>query len=715
MRRVPALGLSTSLCLLLAACSSGDTEGGGGKTTTSSVGGQGGQAPSGTSAAFDLGADLKSTEHFYDFPYPSDLRLTSQGTPDLTGLPYPTFLPTIPALQKTAMEHPGYPVVPVAYFRFSAPLAGLDASQVIPADKGSSILLVDIDPASGERGALTPVVATTPPEDGWVPANLLAVAARPGFVLHPRRKYAFVVMKALGDAESKPLSAPAALDDLRAGKGPAGSPGQAAVDAYKPLWETLSLIGADAAEVAAATVFTTGDVVEETANLSAALQAKYPLTITDLAVDPDDGAAHPRFCEIKGKITYPQFQKGEPPFDTEGLFDFSDNGLPAKQRDESAPITITLPKGEMPAGGFPLVVYYHGSGGLSTAVVDRGTWKHEADPTKCPEGKLSEWNGQTGCNTRGEGPAHVLAPFGFAMAATALPVNPERLPSAGETAYLNLNNLAAMRDTFRQGIIEQRLFLDALEKLTIDPALVSACTGISLPAGAQSYKLAVKKVFAQGQSMGGMYTNLISAVEPRITAALPTGAGGYWSHFILITPLIPGIAGKVGLALLGTTAPLTFLHPGLSLFQTAAEAIDPMVSMPRLARRPLTGHPVRPIYEPAGKGDSYFPTETYDAMALAYGHQQAGESVWPTMQEALKLVGKDGLVPYPVTDNLTSETGAKYTGVVVQYEGDGVFDPHALYTQLDAVKYQYGCFFSSFLKTGKAVVPAPAALGTPCP
>ena len=32
-----------------------------------------------------------------------------------------------------------------------------------------------------------------------------------------------------------------------------------------------------------------------------------------------------------------------------------------------------------------------------------------------------------------------------------MPLNPERLPGATPTAYLNVNNLAALRDTFRQG------------------------------------------------------------------------------------------------------------------------------------------------------------------------------------------------------------------------------------------------------------------------
>ncbi len=670
----------------------------------------------GTTALFELGADLAKPEFFYDQPYPSDLRLTEKGTPDLTGLPYPELVTTFVGIRDTAMLHPGFPVIPVAYFKFSAPLAELDVNKVIAADKASPILLLDIDPVSPDRGALYPTVATLPPFDGYVPENLLAVGPRPGIVLHPGRRYAVVVMKALNDAAGKALSSPQTLDDLRAGKAPSGAKGQAALDLYAPLWDTLKTAGIDAAGVAAATVFTTGDVVAELADLSTKLLAKHTVTIDDLHVDPDDGAAHPRYCELVGKVTYPQFQKGKPPFDSEGLFEYGDGGLPKKQRDEVAPLTITLPKGEMPANGFPLVVYFHGSGGLSTAIVDRGTWHPEADPTKCPDGHQDEWLGVKGCNTKGEGPSHVLAPFGLAVAASALPVNPERLPGAKDTAYLNFNNLSAGHDLFRQGVIEQRMFIEALSKLSIPAAALGACVGTTLPAGAQSFKFDVKDhLFAQGQSMGGQYTNLVSATEPRIKASVPTGAGGHWSHFILITPLIPNPAGVIGTLLLGTQAPLTFLHPALSTFATSWEGVDPMVYMPRLSRRPLPDHPVRAIYEPAGKGDSYFPTETYDAMALAYAHQQAGDAVWPTMQEALALEGKQGIVPYPVSNNLSSESGVKYTGVVIQYEGDGVYDPHALYTQKDEVKYQYGCFLSSFLKTGTAVVPAPAALGTPCP
>ena len=140
------------------------------------------------------------------------------------------------------------------------------------------------------------------------------------------------------------------------------------------------------------------------------------------------------------------------------------------------------------------------------------------------------------------------------------------------------------------------------------------------------------------------------------------------------------------------------------------------LATPEHARHPLPGHPTRPIYEPAGQGDSYFPTVVYDGAALAYGHQQSGTQVWPTMQPALALDALGGVLPYPVSNNRRSDGATPYTGVVVQYAGDGVYDPHALYSQLDAVKFQYSCFADTFVRTGTAQVLDPAArrANSPC-
>ena len=651
--------------------------------------------PATAALEFDLHADLTTADGFFRAPWPSDLRLSADGTPDLRGFPNPLDLVLVSGLVKAGQQRHGFPQISVAQFHFTAPLASQDWTKVIPADKGSPILLVDIDETSPERGRLFPTVATTPPADRYIPDNMLSIAPRPGFILHEKRKYAFVVRASLGDAKGAPLSVAPTFAPMKSLEAPPADPELASWKLYEPLWPALRQVGVEPAEVVAATVFTTGDVVQELADLSEKVHQKYTVDITDLVV-PAGGEAHDRFCELKGKVVYPQFQKGAPPFDTEGLFDIGPDGLPIKQRDETAPISITLPNKVMPAGGYPLVLYFHGSGGLSDALVNEG-------PSLTP----------TDDGVPGQGPAYVLAPHGFAVAGSALPVNPERFPGAVETQYLNFNNLASFRDIFRQGVVEQRMFIDALEKVTIPPAIVAACTGISLPVGETAYHFGMTPLLAQGQSMGGMYTNLISAVEPRIKASVPTGAGGFWSGMILTTKIVPGAAGKIKVVL--GAGDLTYMHPTLSLLEVAWESAEPYVFMPRLAHRPLAGHSARSIYEPVGKGDQYFSTEIYDGAALAYGHVQAGDAVWPTMQDALALDGRSGIRPYPASQNMKSENGETYTAAVVQYLGDGIADPHSIYRQLDAVKYQYGCFLETFRAKGVATIPKPDVLGTPCP
>lgn len=655
-------------------------------------------AKSGTLAYFELSGDVRDQETFFNFPFPSDLRL-SNGSPDLAGYPNPSNNILLEDLLPLSSSRTAYSTTSASYFRFSAELEKRVETDLIAADKRSPILLIDVDPDSPEFGELVPTVARTLADDDYVPANTLAVAPRPGYILRGSGHYAVVIMKNLRDASGQELDVPKGLQALIKGETPDGVWGQKAVELYAPLWTALDVIGIDKEGIAAATVYSTGDVVAELEALSDAVRAEYSITLDNIAVDSDDGD-HERFCELVGTVSFPQFQTGLPPFNGSGtgVFEIMDSGLPKLQRMEEAGFVLTLPKGEMPEGGFPLAMYFHGSGGLFEQVVDRGQVVAEGvAPIK------------------GEGPSFVLSPHGFAMVGSAHPVNPQRLPGASAIEYLNLNNLATLPFTFSQGAIEQRLLLDALLQVEIDEATLAGCTGMTLPTSETRYHFSEDNVVAMGQSMGGMYTNIIGAIEPRIKAVAPTGAGGLWHYFILETQLVPDAKGFLSVIFRTPEEEFTFMHPTLQLLALSWEVAEPMVFMPRLAKNPLPGHPARPIYEPAGKGDSFFPTTIYDAAALSYGNEQAGDSIWDSMQDALSLRGLEGIIGFPVVSNLMSENGSTYTGAVVQYEGDGFYDPHSIFAQLDAVKYQYGCFFESFLTTGKATIPAPAALGTPCP
>ncbi|MCB9560614.1 MAG: hypothetical protein H6708_09425 [Kofleriaceae bacterium] len=653
------------------------------------------QPPAQPDVYFDLHGATDSAATFWDLPFPSDLRLNADGTLDLAGFPNTRDVPLVEDLLEAARLHVGVPLMPVTYVRFAADVEVPERrhGDVIAPDAAAAVFLVDVDPASDARGTLYPLVAETLVQDDFAPPTLVAIAPRPGVVLAPSTTYAVVLRQAFAPTAAPPPDWIALRDGTLTGDGRAS----AAADVYAPLWPVLDDLGVAADDVLVATVFTTGDENQVMYDRSEQVRAAYDATISALAVDPVDGAAHDGYCELVGTVTFPQFQVGTPPFSQEGAFVYEADGTPRMQTTMTVPLTITIPVGEMPADGWPLYQFFHGSGGLSSGLVDLGkTLAIGEEPVV------------------GEGPGYVVAKHGIAAASSALPLNPERFAGASDYEYLNINNLSAFPFTFQQGVFEQRLLLDALLALEIPPSALAGCTGITLPAGASAHHFDATKLVAGGQSMGGMYTNMIGSVEPRFGALVPTGAGGFWNLMLLETEIVPGARALVVAAFATDFDRLNFMHPALDLIATGWEIAEPIVAMSRLSRRPLPGQPPRHVYEPVGYQDVYFPTTVYDAAALSYGNQQAGDEVWPEMQDVLALDGLDGLVGYPVTANTPHDGGAATTNVVVQYAGDGIADPHYLYRQSDAVKHQYACFFETYLATGTPVVVAPGGVDDPC-
>ena len=644
-------------------------------------------APADT-VAFDLNGPLAG-ETYWEMPFPSDLRLTAEGRPDLAGFPNRRNLPVLNDLLSVAAERAGFPVMPIAWFKFTATPPERALDQVIPANAAADALLLDIDPDSNERGSLHAMVAQTLPNDDFTGTGLVALSPRPGTVLRAHTRYAFVLKKTFAPG----TEVPPAFAKLAAGGTPSGTRGADAVPLYAPLWATLADTGITTDELLVATVFTTGDEVAVLRERSEAVRAAANATITNLRVDPTDGAAHDGFCELVADVTYPQYQVGTAPFGTEGRFRLDRAGAPIAQGMMTVPLSITIPKGTMPSAGWPLWQFFHGSGGASWDIVDDGP-SHTAEDI--PD--------------VGKGPGYVVAKRGIAAAASALPVNPERLAGASSYAYLNINNLSAFPYTFQQGVFEQRLLLDALLELQISPAVVAACPGMALPVGATTHHFDATKLMAGGHSMGGMYTNMIGAVEPRFGALTPFGAGGFWNMMILDTSIVAGgrslLAGVFGVD--GET--LSFVHPTLAMLGLGWEIAEPGPSMARLARRPLPGFPARHVYEPIGLDDKFFPNPVFDAAALAYGNRQGGEQVWPGTQAALSTDHLDGMMTYPIKGNRNGTTN-----VVVQYHDDNLLDAHYIHRQLPAVQYQYGCFLATYLRDGVPTVFAPAPLDSPCP
>ncbi len=642
-----------------------------------------GGSGSSQTAYFDLTGATVDDGTFWNLPFPSDLRLDPNGAPDMTGFPNPRNVAILNSLMLDIPDRRGWPQMSTSYFRFTGAVPDRAITDVIT--DGSAVLL-DIDPNSPEKGTSYPIVAQTLVTDRYVPDGLVAIAPRPGVVLRASTTYAYVITTAFAPG----FAAAPAFSELAQGKTPAGLFGQQAATLYAPLWDALDAAGISRDDAIVATVFTTGDEVARTRHRSEMIRSTYHPAVTNLALSAEadtlDG-----FCHLVGTIDMPQFQVGTPPFGTDGRFVLDADDVPMRQTGMTIPVTLTLPKAAMPATGWPLYQFFHGSGGLSTGLVDLG---HSADSSDMPE--------------PGKGPGYVVALHGLAAASSALPLNPERFPTATDYEYLNIDNLSALPYTFQQGIFEQRMLLDALLALQIPQSVLAGCS-IPAPAGGMHF-FDPAKVVAGGQSMGGMYTNLIGSVEERYGALVPTGAGGFWNLMILETTSVPGARELLSTALGVDDGTINFVHPALDVIGLAWELAEPIGAMSRIAHRPLPGLPPRSVYEPVGMNDTYFPIDVYDAAALSYGNEEAGTAIWPSMQDALALDKLGGLMSYPVKMNRDS-----LTRVVVQYMGDGIIDPHYIYRQLDTVKHQYGCFLESYLRDGVPTVPAPGGLTDPCP
>ena len=111
----------------------------------------------GRTALFDLEGSIAEPETFWNLPFPSDLRLAARGAPDMTGFPEPAQRAdprTRCSRRRRAPRLAGDAdrVLPV---HRAGPRAR-SITDVIPAERDAPSLLIDIDPASPERGTTYP-------------------------------------------------------------------------------------------------------------------------------------------------------------------------------------------------------------------------------------------------------------------------------------------------------------------------------------------------------------------------------------------------------------------------------------------------------------------------------------------------------------------------------------------------------------------------------
>jgi hypothetical protein len=606
-------------------------------------------------ALFVLPADTAAAGDFYALPYPTDLR-RHDGHLDLTGFPVGSLITEQYRVAAESLD--GFGLNAAIYARFDA---AVDPA-TLPTPAGSiaadaSVYLVDVDPRSPERGQRTPIVVHfRPAKGGTIGPNSLAVRPYPGFPLREGTTYAMVVTRRVTAVDHVPFAPSTTLQAMMFGGGDAAV--AAARDAYAPLWAYLDAPGGDARiDVASAAVFTT----QHATQIVPAIRAAVFATPAPVARDVKLVTPGPGYLLFTGAYDAPNFQRGEVPYSsTGGDIVVGADGRAVVQRAEAMRFAITVPSGAMPATGWPIAIYQHGTGGDYRSFVDDGTGAS-------------------------------LAVRGIAMISTDQVLHGPRNPGGSpEIAFYNFANPAAARDNALQGAADGF-------------SLLRLATGLGFVDRGAPIKLDPTKVYFFGHSQGGQTGPGFVAFEPSLSGAVMSGTGGLLYLALLYKTKPLDIPALVSTFL--RDEPVDEDNPSLALLQAWMERADGVNYAPLMVRHPpndADGHPLTPrnIFQTEGFTDTYSPNPGIEAFATALG----GDLVrLPDLKpvDGLALRGRM-IKTAPIAGNLAGKTA-----VLAQYQQQAGSDGHFVVFDLATARRQAASFLGSLASTGVATVVAP--------
>lgn len=616
-------------------------------------------------------------------PWPDERLRRADGTVDVSSFPPGRNVAIVRQLLALLSDADGFGTSSTVYFPMTA---ALDPASLPGAheslDDAASVYLVDVDPSSPERGARTPIDVAFERDPGPLSVpNVLAVLPLQGRPLRASRLYAAVVTTRARGADGSPLQVAPAHAAIERGERPAGM-SEAAYEAHRVALETVD------DEVAAMAVFRTWDPMRALRDAREQALAAPPPTPTD----PTLTETYDDYCVFQATVDMPVFQAGEPPYSAEGGGWVWDGDRLVEQRRVTSNVWITVPRAEMPDGGFPAAVFVRTGGGGDRPLIDRGPRAVAGEP-----------------GPPGAGPAVAFARAGRVGVSVDGPLGGLRNLEGWDEqfAIFNIGNPEGLRDTIRQSALELILLTEVLESLSFD---ASACEGL---VAAGPLTLDTGSLAIMGHSMGATIAPLAVALEPRYRALILSGAGASWIHNVIYkeSPIRvrPAAESLLRYTVLGHQ--VTVHDPALALLQWAGEVADPQVYAPSLL---AAGEP-RHVLMFQGILDTYIPPPIANALSVALGLDLAGGSLdgsvadrFAPLSSVLDLGGGEALT-LPVQGN--ARDGAA-TAVIVQHDEDGVEDGHEVVFQRPEPRAQYRCFLETL---GGDAPPTVVARDGACP
>lgn len=601
---------------------------------------------------------------FYALPYPSDARLHPDGTIDLTGYTRGLSDQIDEYTHDLDGKIKGFGTQSAIYFRFSAPIAidSLPADASASITDAASVFVVDVtvgSPTYGKRAPVTTAFVEAPNE--YIGANWLAITPELGIPLREKTTYAAIVTNTVRGKAGGDIGASPALTLALSSSGET---------IYAPLRTWLATQPALSSRIVNATVFTTQDATSIMSKLREATYKTPAPVATDIVFD-DKGSQDKLYNLYTGKYDSPNFQQGTPPYlDTGGniAIDPAD-GLPIVSRTENLRFALTVPKGETPPEGWPIILYAHGTGGSYKSFVNDGSATAAAE-VKASNGDVIER---------------------FAMVSIDQVLHGPREPSDFDTnlAFFNLFNLNAVLDNPKQGAADDFQLLRMVKGLDI-----------TAPTTNQRLKFNLDHIYFKGHSQGGLTGPLFVAAEPEIKGAIFSGAGGNLIQALLNKTEPNDIPSAL---LIFLNPPITEIHPVLNLVQAGFESSDPTNYGRLYFKEPPPGFAPRPIFQSMGIVDHYTPIPTIKILAKAMGVQPIKPELEPI--DGLELAGL-AWGEAPTQGNVGPE-GGKTTGVLLEYNAAPNKDGHFVIFDIDAAVKQCNRFLATHSKTGTAVLTVP--------
>ncbi|HEX2882596.1 MAG TPA: hypothetical protein VHO25_23915, partial [Polyangiaceae bacterium] len=615
---------------------------------------------------------------YFRLPFPNDARLAADGTVSLGDFPTPGPAPLGVDAVKNYVDaidgnETGWGTSPTVIFRFSNAMDYDTFTQATDNDP-NPIQWVDITDGAAEYGQTRGLKwFASGGRTNYVCYNWLAVRRPDGAPLLPGHTYAVFLRSEIAGGNGSPAVRSAQFAAMLAGSAPADAVLADAYDRYAPFRDYLAAESIDTDEILNATVITVAGTRDVMSDLAGAVEGTPVPTSSDWVLC-DDGvtspcpqaegtrgcpAANVAFDEYHALVSLPIFQEGTAPYQESGGNVVTD----APVRSEDVCLSLTVPKGvSAPAGGWPLVVFGHGTGGsfrshatevaalLSNVVLTD-------PPAALPDG-----------GPGGDDTMH-FAVLGY----DAVEHGPRRGDSmeSPDNLFFNFLNPDAARGNPLQGAADVISIGRFASQLSLT-AQQSGGDAISIDPG---------RIVFLGHSQGSMHGSLALPYADMYQGAVLSGNGASIIHALLNKTSPVNIAQAVpfmlqdqtiangGIALAGGEN-----HPALTLIGQWIDPGDPVNFARELAFEPLANHTAKHLFQTYGLGDTFAPPVTMKIYALAAQASEVPAHSSADPADNLGLLQSNG----SVTGNRNGITLA-----LRQYAPNGTNDGHFVAFDVD--------------------------------